>query len=224
MITRSLFRGAVAVAAFVVVGLAGPAVTQPQSQSVSTVSAESVKAHMEVLAGDAMRGRGCATEDEHRASLYLQGEFEKLGLQPAFAGGMRQASPLETPTLAAPATLDADGQHFALDTDFLIFGDYASAKGRLIHVINADQASNISGAVVFYDKPGRDRAAIRKLTSAGAVAVLFPADKAATERWSAYANALKPRSRVAGADDEPAQGALVMLSDKAAAALRALSD
>ncbi len=218
MTARSLFRGVVA--AIAIVGVAGPAITQ----TASAVCAACVKTHMEALAGDALRGRDCATEDEHKASLYVEGELKSLGLQPAFAGGMRQAAPLATPRLAAPATLDAGGRHFAFENDFLMFGDFASAKGRLVHVSDADRASNVSGAVVFYDKPGRDRAAIRKLTSAGAAAVLFPADKTATARWSAYASALKPRSRVVGAENEPAQGATVMLSEAAADAVRALAD
>jgi len=45
--------------------------------------AASVRTHMQVLAGDAMRGRGSATPDEARAADYIAGELKRYGIQPA---------------------------------------------------------------------------------------------------------------------------------------------
>ena len=88
---------------------------------------------MEKLAGDGLRGRGCGTEDEHAASLYLQGELEKAGIAPAFAEGMRQAVGLEAPRLAAPPTLEAKWSggfvRLTQGEDFLMLGDLSPVTG-----------------------------------------------------------------------------------------------
>jgi hypothetical protein len=179
---------------------------------------------MEMLAGDDLRGRGCSTEDEHAASLYLEGELQRAGVAPAFAGGMRQTVGLEAPHLASPATIEGGSAHFVLNTDFLFLGDYVSAKGRLVHVANADAAKDLNGAVVFYDQAARDRSAIEKFYQAGAVAVLFPPSKAAIDHWNLYASLLKPSSRVVGGENEPGEGVVAMLSEQASASVRAMPD
>jgi Zn-dependent M28 family amino/carboxypeptidase len=45
--------------------------------------AASVHAHMQMLADDAMRGRGSATPDEARAADYIAGELKRYGIAPA---------------------------------------------------------------------------------------------------------------------------------------------
>jgi len=57
-----------------------------------------LRADVGFLASDAMRGRGSATEDEHRAAEYVATEFARLGLEPGGdAGGFVQAAALPHP-------------------------------------------------------------------------------------------------------------------------------
>ena len=56
---------------------AKPAVTGAQALDAS------VRAHMGVLAADAMRGRGSATPDEAKAANYIAGELKRYGIRPA---------------------------------------------------------------------------------------------------------------------------------------------
>jgi hypothetical protein len=218
MLLRSIVR-TVALAA--VLGLAPPASPGPAP----AVCAECVKAHMEHLAGDALRGRGCGTADEHAASLYIEAELKKLGVKPAFATGMRQAVALETPRPVGPVTIQAGGARLDMGTDFLLYGEYAPLSGRLVKVVNADAAHDLAGAIVFYDHPGRDRIGVVKLQKAGAGAVLYPADAQITEHWSQYAMSARPRARVLGVKSDPTVGGAVMLlSEKAAQTLRQAPD
>ncbi len=60
--------------------------------------AASVRSHMDVLASDAMRGRGSATPDEVRAANYIAGELKRYGIQPAGDnGGYVQTAHLSEP-------------------------------------------------------------------------------------------------------------------------------
>jgi Zn-dependent M28 family amino/carboxypeptidase len=48
-----------------------------------TVNPADVRAHEEMLAGEALRGRGSATADEAAAAAYVAHQFERFGLKPA---------------------------------------------------------------------------------------------------------------------------------------------
>jgi aminopeptidase YwaD len=212
--------GAAALLTFVVSAVAVPQTAKPPAP----ICAECVRAHMQKLAGDELRGRGCGTEDEHTASLYLQAELEKAGIAPAYAGGLRQAVGLETPRLDAPPALEAKwsggSMRLAGDDDFLFLGGPSPARGRLVRLETADFSADVKGAIVFYDRPGRDRAGIQKLQKAGAAAVLFPADAALSARWAQLAASAHPRTRVADAENEPAGAPVLILTSKGAQALR----
>jgi aminopeptidase YwaD len=65
----------------------------------------SVHVHMEYLAGDALEGRGSATNDEHKAALYVADELKKYGIRPAANGGYIEAIPIETRVATAPPVL-----------------------------------------------------------------------------------------------------------------------
>jgi acetylornithine deacetylase/succinyl-diaminopimelate desuccinylase-like protein len=54
----------------------------PGTRPASTISAASVRAHMEFLAGDALNGRGSGTRDEWIAAAYVAAHMRRLGLEP----------------------------------------------------------------------------------------------------------------------------------------------
>jgi hypothetical protein len=224
MILRFGSRAAALLASFAVSASAAAQTAKPPAP----VCAECVRAHMEKLAGDELRGRACGTKDEHAASLYIEAELEKAGIAPAYAGGMRQAVGLEAPRLEATPALEmkwqGGGARLAQGEDFLPLGGPSPAQGRLVRLESADSLPTVKGAIVFYDRPGRDRAAIQKLQRAGAAAVLFPADAALAGRWAQIAASAHPRTGVADSENEPAGVPVVVLSSKGAQALRRAPD
>lgn len=59
----------------------------PSEPGQAAVCARCIRAHMDFLASDALRGRGSGTHDELVAATYLASEFEQYGLEPAGDGG-----------------------------------------------------------------------------------------------------------------------------------------
>jgi aminopeptidase YwaD len=216
MRARHMLWGALMAAAL---GLSGPATTQ----TASPVCADCIKAHMDKLAGDELRGRGCGTEDEHKASLYIQAEIEKLGIAPAFADGMRQAAPLETPRYDAQLVVRPGGGaplSFTVGKDVALRGEPAPAQGRLVRVVDANAPGDVKGAIVFYDHEGMDRAGIQKLRKAGAAAVLIDAGKAMSAQWEKVLASTSSHTGLAGVPGEPGSGMTILLPAQTADALR----
>src|ERR671930_1602189 len=76
--------------------------------------AQSIRRHMNYLAGDALGGRGSGTPQEHSAAEYVASELRRYGVAPAGDnGGYLQHVELEYRSLAAPPVLsfDARGQN-----------------------------------------------------------------------------------------------------------------
>jgi aminopeptidase YwaD len=82
-------------------GTTGTAVTA--NRPAAKVCARCVRAHMEFLASDALRGRGSATPDELIAATYIGSELRAYGIQPAGdAGGYTQTFTVVRSTLTGP--------------------------------------------------------------------------------------------------------------------------
>ncbi len=60
---------------------------QADSAAAETNIEKNLRADVGFLASDTMRGRGSATEDEHRAAIYVAAEFARLGLEPGGGNG-----------------------------------------------------------------------------------------------------------------------------------------
>ena len=73
-----LFAAALAVAPFALAP-AAPRAAEPR------VCAACVKANLEKLAGDELRGRGCGAEDEHVAARFIADTLKRYGVAPAGA-------------------------------------------------------------------------------------------------------------------------------------------
>src|SRR5678816_1134478 len=52
------------------------------AKATALITEASIRAHMEFLAGDAMKGRGSGTEDEWRAAAYIGSQFLCMGMAP----------------------------------------------------------------------------------------------------------------------------------------------
>ena len=55
--------------------------------SAGTISEQSIRAHLEFLASDALNGRGSGTRDEWLAATYIASQFRLWGLEPMGDGG-----------------------------------------------------------------------------------------------------------------------------------------
>ena len=72
----------------------------------TTVCMRCVRAHMEFLASDALRGRGSGTPDELLAATYVAAQLEQYGVAPAGDHGTYiQQAPVIRQKLSAPPTL-----------------------------------------------------------------------------------------------------------------------
>src|SRR5215471_17746792 len=72
----------------------------------TAVCVRCIRAHMNFLASDALRGRGSGTGDELVAATYLASEFEQYGVEPAGdSGGYIQRATVIHYRVAAPPRL-----------------------------------------------------------------------------------------------------------------------
>jgi len=165
------------------------------------VCARCLRAHLDFLAADALRGRGSATPDELVAATYIAGQFEQYGIPPAGSSengkiGYIQTATLETQTLAAPPTVSftagnqavtwTHGQQF-----FLSRSSGKSASGPLQKLPKEGGKAN-AGAVVYWavDTNSDPRTWFRQifaLLQSGAAAVLIPASNQNLKAWDTLA-------------------------------------
>jgi aminopeptidase YwaD len=78
----------------------------PASPAMPKVCAACIRAQMDFLASDALRGRGSGTPDELLAATYVGAQLEQYGVEPAGDDGTYvQRATVERQTLAAPPQL-----------------------------------------------------------------------------------------------------------------------
>lgn len=160
--------------------------------------ARCLRAHMEFLAGDALRGRGSATHDELVAATYIAAQLRQYGVAPAGDGSGEQQSflqtaELQTPVLAAPPTLTFTAGdkpvRFTHGAEFILSrSSGGSVKGPL-QKMGKELAKPNPGAIVLWqaDTGGDARkwfAGIVALLRQGAVAVLSPANDDTRKHWA----------------------------------------
>jgi hypothetical protein len=158
------------------------------------VCADCVKATMEKLAGDELRGRKCGTPDENAAARYLADALQKLGIRGGLPdGGYLQAVQLLTPTYAAPPSLDLTGpsgatRHLVNGQDMVLQGAPPDGlDAPLIRVADAGPPfDDLKGKVVLFDG-GSDIAVARTLQKLGAAAVILAAPDLVLQHWGELA-------------------------------------
>src|SRR2546425_13107011 len=80
--------------------------TVAKARSAAKVCTACIRAHMEFLASDALRGRGSATPDELIAATYVGSELRQYGIDPAGDdGGYIQRAQLLTRVVNGPPQL-----------------------------------------------------------------------------------------------------------------------
>jgi hypothetical protein len=92
------------------------------------VRPEVIRTHLQFLADDAQEGRMTGTAGFDRAAEYVTAQFQRLGLQPAFAGRFEQPMSLRhTKAVESGSSITfrrgEQAQQLAFDADFVASGD-----------------------------------------------------------------------------------------------------
>jgi hypothetical protein len=186
-----------------------------------------IRAHMEFLASDALRGRGSATADEWIAASYLAAQLRLVGVQPGAADGgfLQRIDLVEQPLREAPSLAFA-GTRFRHGAGVQAFRISGSVAGPLRKVTAAEAATRVKPGDVALVLPAADGAmgpvlqAVRTALKAGAVAVLLPESGGPLRATGTRQARMELRRKDAPASTEN----IVALADAAARALRAQED
>ncbi len=143
-----------------------------------------IRAHMEFLASDAMRGRGSGTTDELLAATYVAAQLRAYGIAPAGDDGtFVQRVVLEQPRLTGPPRLmfTKPGTANGDETTMWTYGKQFVARhvtqthfSGPLRVVTSDDDLPLAGSIVLVldSERRRVRARIASLASAGAIAAI----------------------------------------------------
>jgi hypothetical protein len=213
---------------------AQPATAEPRALKLCSAC---VRANMEFLASDALRGRGSATADELIAATYAASQLRAYGIAPAGDhGGYIQRAVLQQPKVIAPPQLKftppgtTEQSIWTYGKEFSVLRLSKTQFSGPLRVIKVDQdVAEASGSVVLIR--GSDRRKLRAralaLASAGAVAAILTASAERAAQFQRKAGPLpKLPSNLKGqeASDLEAGFNLLEVSPDAAKALEALPE
>jgi len=146
------------------------------------VCAPCIRAHMEFLASDAMRGRGSATHEELVAATYIASELRAYGIEPAGdSGGYLQRATLVRRKLTGPPQITFKGPNGASVTwnygkEFLVSHlaqENFSAPLRQVDIDKGEpEAAPGTIILVLGSDPKKVRKAALTLVNAGAAGVI----------------------------------------------------
>jgi aminopeptidase YwaD len=146
------------------------------------VCAPCIRAHMEFLASDAMRGRGSATHDELVAATYVASELRTYGIAPAGdTGGYLQRATLVRRKITGPPRITFDGPNGASVTwnygkEFLVSRLAQEGFSGPLRKVDIDKGKPevVPGAIVLVvgSDPKKVRSAASALGNAGAACVI----------------------------------------------------
>lgn len=101
------------------------AAESPQQDTQVSAQQQNIKAHLQFLASDDLKGRQTGSRGHEIASKYITSEFKQLGLQPAGEdGSFYQRIPFRTSTLVANSAkmtyqVDGEAQEFEFGKEFI---------------------------------------------------------------------------------------------------------
>jgi len=116
------------------------------------ITPEHVRAHVDVLAGPALRGRGSATPDEAAAAAYVASMFRGYGL--ATAPGMTgYTQPIELVSLRLDGAPVLTANGVAVDAPLLFTSNGQPVRGKLAAFAGADPKQVPAAAAVIVTNP-----------------------------------------------------------------------
>jgi aminopeptidase YwaD len=171
----------------------------------SRLCAACIRAHMEFLASDALRGRGSGTADELVAATYVASQLRAYGIAPAGDdGGYIQRATVQQPKLTAPPQLTftqpgTNGEASGAKVIWTCGKEFAALHlsqthfSGPLHVINAGEDDpQAAGAIVLIlgNDRRRQRAKAASLAGQGAVAAIIAASPERTAQFQQRARQL----------------------------------
>lgn len=202
-----------AVAALIAV--AAPALSAPPK-----VCADCVKANMEHLAGDELRGRACGTADENAAARFIAERLKAYGVEGAAGDGQYlQRVEVHSPTYAAAPVLQVGDVRLVHGAGMLVRQAPETLDAPLVLVAKGEAAP---GKIALIAGPYDSEAAVAVLAS-GAVGVIAEAPPNLLAHWEQFA-ASPPRGTVivgVEATSPPVEKAMIFVRPEALEALRA---
>jgi hypothetical protein len=169
----------------------------PANAAPAAVCARCIRAHMDFLASDALRGRGSGTHDELVAATYIASEFEQYGIEPAGDnGGFIQRATLLRRTLTSPPRLTFKPSAANTPTTWIHGKQFLALALGDTDVSAPLQKYNPSappelkqGAFVFITHSGDQNVEefAYQLVSQGAAAIIVPESTRLRSRWNALA-------------------------------------
>jgi aminopeptidase YwaD len=201
-----------------------------------SLCAACIRAHMEFLASDALRGRGSGTADELVAATYVASQLRAYGIAPAGDnGGYLQRATLQQPKFTASPQLtfaQPGGERVAWSCgkEFAVLYLAKTQFSGTLHVINADEDDpQPAGAIVLVLGNDRklQRAKASSLGDKGAVAAIIAASAERTAQFQQRAKELPSLPVRIEGEDASGLGSdfnLLEASPEAVAILKALPE
>jgi hypothetical protein len=194
------------------------------------VCVDCIKANMQALAGDELRGRGCGTADENAAATYVANTLKAARIAPGLPHGeYLQPVRLETPTYAVAPTVTISAGSASVKLTLgaeMVARDLPVALSAPVVVLDPANAvaAAVGGKAVIYDAPF-DPQAIGKLIDHGAALVVSSAPDVYLQHWTDLIRNAPGHAIVVGAPAPPAPtGGIVLVRPEVMASLRGLSD
>ncbi|MBU1376574.1 MAG: M20/M25/M40 family metallo-hydrolase [Alphaproteobacteria bacterium] len=162
------------------------------SYAAPQVCADCVKANMEVLTSDALRGRACGTEDEHAAARFVADKLKSYGVRGAGPDGAHlQRVDYQVLTYAAPPALSVGAIRFTQGDSVVLMNPKAEASGEIVVLGPASDPAVAAGKVVVLD--GAVSANVSgPIFRAGAIALVVAATEPVLTNWADLATRAPP--------------------------------
>ncbi|HEY2750340.1 M28 family metallopeptidase [Phenylobacterium sp.] len=199
----------------------------PGASAATPVCAACVRATMEKLAGDELRGRKCGSADENAAARYLADALASLGVKGAAAGGgYLQQVHLIDQTYASEPTLELTSGSANLrltnGREMVAQGAPPLLEAPIVRITDPQAPlDGLRGALVIYE-PDFTNVAASQVLRAGAAAVILRANSAVLQHWEELAARPPSRAQVVDGVQRPtatSSGVLIFVSDETLASL-----
>ncbi|HEY2357430.1 MAG TPA: M28 family peptidase [Phenylobacterium sp.] len=214
------------------VALAASVAAPRSATAPARVCAACVKATMEKLAGDELRGRKCGSTDENAAARYLADALADVGIKGGVSGGgYLQQVHLTDETYAAPPTLELTAGTASLrltqGREMVAQTPPPELNAPLVLVSDAQAPlDGVKGKVVIY-QPDFTNVGASQLLRAGAAALIVRANDVVQSHWSELSVRAPSRAQVVDGIQRaapPPSSALIFVKSDTLAALAAFAD
>jgi hypothetical protein len=185
-------------AAVIAIAVIAPAAMAANAQTAmpDKACAACIASQMQMLAGDAMRGRGSGTPDELAAATYIGAELQRYGIAAGGDVGTHvQTVQIINRAAATPPVISFSGAgkptRWRHGEQLIVFDLPGATLSGPLQVLK-DFSDPIQKGAVVLAPPNADRERMNALLRAGAAMLLVPAPTQVTQQWAALGKRLPP--------------------------------